>query len=136
MLYRQRLQVERDLRAGAMAGDAVLGAETPVSRTAARSGPLEDLGRLVRSGAAAVLEAAADERTGEASIEWRARIGAGPAGRHRWRRRRPRRSSAPGRRPTRRRTARDRSTAEGRGSRSRSTGPASPAAAQEPSATS
>ena len=29
VLYRQRLQVERDLRAGAMAGDAVLGAETP-----------------------------------------------------------------------------------------------------------
>ena len=29
MLYRQRLQVERDLRAGAMAGDAVVGAETP-----------------------------------------------------------------------------------------------------------
>ena len=29
VLYRQRLQVERDLRAGAMAGEAVLGAETP-----------------------------------------------------------------------------------------------------------
>ena len=29
VLYRQRLQVERDLRAGAMAGEAVVGAETP-----------------------------------------------------------------------------------------------------------
>ncbi|MEJ7749559.1 MAG: hypothetical protein WKF56_09670, partial [Candidatus Limnocylindrales bacterium] len=29
VLYRQRLQVERDLRAGAMAGEAVIGAETP-----------------------------------------------------------------------------------------------------------
>ena len=37
MLYRQRLQVERDLRAGAMAGDAVVGAETPGVR---RDGPL------------------------------------------------------------------------------------------------
>ncbi len=44
VLYRQRLQVERDLRAGAMAGEAVLGADTP-----AMDGPLATLtavGRL------------------------------------------------------------------------------------------
>jgi len=66
VLYRQRLQVERDLRAGAMSGDAVIGAETPGVAHDGALGALEDLGRLVRSGAEAVLEAAADERTVEA----------------------------------------------------------------------
>ena len=62
MLYRQRLQVERDLRAGAMAGDAVVGADTPGVGHEGVLGALEDLGRVVRAGAEAVLEAAADER--------------------------------------------------------------------------
>ena len=76
VLYRQRLQVERDLRAGAMAGDAVVGAETPGVAHEGVLGALEDLGRVVRSGAEAVLEAAADRKTAEAidqmaGSEWR-----------------------------------------------------------------
>jgi len=65
VLYRQRLQVERDLRAGAMAGDAVVGADTPGVKHDGALGTLGDLGRLVRAGAGAVIEAAADERTGQ-----------------------------------------------------------------------
>lgn len=60
VLYRQRLQVERDLRAGAMAGDAVLGAGTP-----GVTGPIATLtavGRMLRGGAEAVLDIATDER--------------------------------------------------------------------------
>ena len=76
VLYRQRLQVERDLRAGAMAGEAVVGADTPGVRREGPLGALEDLGRLVRSGAGVVIEAAADERTGQmidrmAGPQWR-----------------------------------------------------------------
>ena len=76
VLYRQRLQVERDLRAGAMAGDAVVGAETPGVRRDGAPGALGGLGRLVRSGAGVVVEAAADERTGQlidrmAGPQWR-----------------------------------------------------------------
>ncbi|MBA2300814.1 MAG: hypothetical protein H0W22_08605, partial [Chloroflexi bacterium] len=65
VLYRQRLQVERDLRAGAMAGDAVVGADTPGVKHDGALGTLGDLGRLVKAGAGAVIEAAADERTGQ-----------------------------------------------------------------------
>jgi len=64
VLYRQRLQVERDLRAGAMAGEAVLGAETP-----GVGGPqdvLATVGRLFRQGASAFIEAATDDETVEA----------------------------------------------------------------------
>ena len=64
VLYRQRLQVERDLRAGAMAGEAVLGAETP-----GVGGPVEALAsvaRILRQGAAALVEAATDDETVEA----------------------------------------------------------------------
>ena len=76
VLYRQRLQIERDLRAGAMAGEAVVGADTPGVRREGALGALEDLGRLVRSGAGVVIEAAADERTGQmidrmAGPQWR-----------------------------------------------------------------
>jgi hypothetical protein len=76
VLYRQRLQVERDLRAGAMAGDAVVGADTPGAGRDGVLGTLAELGRMVRSGAGAVLEAAADERTGQmidrmAGPQWR-----------------------------------------------------------------
>jgi hypothetical protein len=76
VLYRQRLQVERDLRAGAMAGQAVLGTATP---GAARSGvaeALHELGKLVRTTADAVVDVASDERTGQtldrmAGPQWR-----------------------------------------------------------------
>lgn len=76
VLYRQRLQVERDLRAGAMAGDAVVGADTPGVKHDGALGTLAELGRLVRSGAGVVLEAAADEHTGQmidrmAGSRWR-----------------------------------------------------------------
>ena len=76
ILYRQRLQVERDLRAGAMAGDAVVGADTPGVKREGALGTLAELGRLVRTGAGVVLEAAADERTGQmidrvAGSQWR-----------------------------------------------------------------
>lgn len=76
VLYRQRLQVERDLRAGAMAGDAVVGADTPGVERDGVLGTLAELGRMVRSGAGVVLEAAADERTGQmidrmAGPQWR-----------------------------------------------------------------
>ena len=64
VLYRQRLQVERDLRAGAMAGDAVLGAGSPAE--AGAKATLTNVGRLVRSGAGAVLDAAADDKTVDA----------------------------------------------------------------------
>jgi hypothetical protein len=65
VLYRQRLQVERDLRVGAMAGDAVLGAETPGA-----TGPIATLtavGRMLRGGADAVLDIATDDRTATAA---------------------------------------------------------------------
>ena len=76
VLYRQRLQVDRDLRAGAMAGEAVLGAATPGVVHEGALGKLEELGRLVRAGAGVVIEAAADERTGQmidrmAGPQWR-----------------------------------------------------------------
>jgi hypothetical protein len=67
VLYRQRLQVERDLRAGAMAGEAVLGAGSPGA-----SGPmaaLSTVGSILREGAAAILDAATDKSTVEALDE-------------------------------------------------------------------
>lgn len=82
VLYRQRLQVERDLRAGAMAGTSVLGAE-PVGDGEAESSRFPDVGvalatagRWARTGATVVLAAAADDRTGQlidkaAGPQWR-----------------------------------------------------------------
>lgn len=82
VLYRQRLQVERDLRAGAMAGDSVLGA-APVGDSEAEGSRLPDVGaalatagRWARTGATVVLAAAADDRTGQlidkaAGPQWR-----------------------------------------------------------------
>jgi hypothetical protein len=64
VLYRQRLQVERDLRAGAMAGEAVVGAETP--GTGGPGEALATVGRLLRDGAAAIIEAATDDETVDA----------------------------------------------------------------------
>jgi hypothetical protein len=83
VLYRQRLQVERDLRAGAMAGQAVVGAETPGVARSGVAGALHELGRLVRTTAETVIDVASDERTGYvitrmAGPQWRmaARIAA------------------------------------------------------------
>jgi hypothetical protein len=83
VLYRQRLQVERDLRAGAMAGEAVVGAATPEAPRSGVAGALDELGRIIRSTAEAAIEVAADERTGRvvdrvAGPQWRiaARIAA------------------------------------------------------------
>lgn len=75
VLYRQRLQVERDLRAGAMAGESVLGA-APVGDGGGAAGTLAAINRWVRAGAGAVADAAADERTGQvidrvAGPQWR-----------------------------------------------------------------
>ncbi len=76
VLYRQRLQVERDLRVGAMAGEAVLGAETPGVTHEGPLALLEDIARALRSGAGIVVDVAADERTGQvidrvAGPQWR-----------------------------------------------------------------
>ena len=61
VLYRQRLQVERDLRAGAMAGEAILGADTP-----GVAGIQTVAAKALREGADLVLDAATDERTTKA----------------------------------------------------------------------
>jgi hypothetical protein len=83
VLYRQRLQVERDLRAGAMAGQAVVGAATPGTPRSGVAGVLEEVGRMVRNTAEAAIEVASDERTGQAfdrlagpQWRWAARIAA------------------------------------------------------------
>ena len=85
VLYRQRLQVERDLRAGAMAGEAILGADGVGTSTAGQDAvadALDRAGDLVRAGVAAVADAATDDETVKAldraaGPEWRwgARIG-------------------------------------------------------------
>ena len=79
VLYRQRLQVERDLRAGAMAGEAILGADGVGTSTAGQDAvadALDRAGDLVRAGVVAVVEAAADGETAKAldraaGPEWR-----------------------------------------------------------------
>jgi hypothetical protein len=58
VLYRQRLQVERELRAGAMAGEAIVGAEAP-----ATDGVPAVVARVLSEGADAFLDAATDKRT-------------------------------------------------------------------------
>ena len=64
VLYRQRLQVERDLRAGAMAGEAVIGAPSP--GTEGQGQAFATAGRILRQGVAAFVEAATDRSTIEA----------------------------------------------------------------------
>lgn len=64
ILYRQRLQVERDLRAGAMAGEAVIGADSPGVDGAGQA--LATVRRILRQGAAALVDVATDEATVEA----------------------------------------------------------------------
>ena len=83
VLYRQRLQVERDLRAGAMAGQAVVGAATPGAARTGVVGALDELGRIIRNTAEAAIEVASDDRTGQAfdrlagpQWRWAARIAA------------------------------------------------------------
>jgi hypothetical protein len=76
VLYRQRLQVERDLRAGAMAGQAIVGAGTPGIPPSGVAEVLQELGRLIRTAADAAVDVAADERTGQvidrmAGPQWR-----------------------------------------------------------------
>jgi hypothetical protein len=75
VLYRQRLQVERDLRAGAMAEDAVLGANGAATGEGVRAG-LSAIGRLARTGAGIAVDVATDDRTGQvldrmAGPQWR-----------------------------------------------------------------
>jgi hypothetical protein len=64
VLYRQRLQVERDLRAGAMAGEAVIGAPSPGTEGAGQA--LATVGRLLRQGAETFIDVATDKSTVEA----------------------------------------------------------------------
>ncbi|MEO8229834.1 MAG: hypothetical protein ABI628_08745 [Chloroflexota bacterium] len=59
VLYRPRLQVERDIRARAMAE----GATSKMAGAIGLDSPVGDLGRLLVGGAAAAVNAAADERT-------------------------------------------------------------------------
>ena len=68
VVYRQRLQVERDLRARSMAA--------VVTEDAGLRGAISAVGQLLRTGAEAALEVAADDRTGQAldriaGPEWR-----------------------------------------------------------------
>ncbi len=75
VLYRQRLQVERDLRAGAMAEESVVGADA-VPGAAGAVTSLDAVRRLLRTGAGALVDVAADERTVKAldrvsGTDWR-----------------------------------------------------------------
>jgi hypothetical protein len=87
VLYRQRLQVERDLRAGSMAGDAVLGAPAP-DESGVLDGALAAvtrLGAIVRTASSAVVDAAADPKTAKtveqlAGPEWAVAVRAASVG--------------------------------------------------------
>ncbi len=73
VLYRQRLQVERDLRAASMS--AAVDADT-VDEDEGVAAAIATVGRWLRAGAGAALEAVADERTGRlldqmGGPEWR-----------------------------------------------------------------
>jgi hypothetical protein len=65
VLYRQRLQVERDLRVGAMAGQAVVGAATPGASQEGIVAVIEEVARAVRGGVGTAIELVSDERTGK-----------------------------------------------------------------------
>ena len=79
VLYRQRLQVERDLRARTMADVAVLGASEVGTSTVgeeAVAGAIDIAGDVMRAGITAVAAAADDEETAKAldraaGREWR-----------------------------------------------------------------
>ncbi len=64
VLYRQRLQVERDLRAGAMSGEAIIGGMSPAADEPA--GRLTTLGNVLRVSAEALIDAATDKSTADA----------------------------------------------------------------------
>jgi hypothetical protein len=68
VLYRQRLQVERDLRARLDVGQSVLGDPLPTGMQpgAAVAAAAAKVGELVQTSAAAVVEVGADEQTAEA----------------------------------------------------------------------
>ena len=76
VLYRQRLQVERDLRAGAMAGDAVLGAGSALDGVRAELRPSAGS----RAGAGVAVDAATDEARARRSTSSPGRSGAGRPG--------------------------------------------------------
>ena len=59
VLYRQRLQVERDLRAGAMAGEMILGSGVGVEDQS----PISQVSRILREGTWAIVEAMTDDKT-------------------------------------------------------------------------
>ena len=61
VLYRERLQVERDLRVGAMAGENVVGAP-PVEPQSAPQAAIAAIGRWARTGVETVAHVATDER--------------------------------------------------------------------------
>ena len=77
VLYRQRLQIERDLRAASMSDVTTDGGTTTDhADQTGLLGTLSKVGGLLRTGAEVVLEAAADEETGKtldrlAGTEWR-----------------------------------------------------------------
>jgi len=62
VLYRERLQVERDLRAGAMAGELILGSDASVADPSSVS----QLGRIIREGTRVIVDAVTDDSTIEA----------------------------------------------------------------------
>ena len=63
VLYRKRLQVERDLRARLDVGQSVLGSEVPAPGLAGPIAAAARVGELVTSSAGAIVDAATDEET-------------------------------------------------------------------------
>jgi hypothetical protein len=63
VLYRKRLQVERDLRARLDVGQAVLGSDVPAPALAGPMAAAAKVGELVGSSAGAMVDAATDEET-------------------------------------------------------------------------
>jgi hypothetical protein len=66
VLYRERLQVERDLRARLEVGQSVLGAEVPAPALPGPIAAMTKVGELVGSSAGAIVDAAADKETQQA----------------------------------------------------------------------
>ncbi len=64
VLYRQRLQVERDLRAGAMSGEAIIGGVSPGADEPA--GRLTTFRNVIQVSAEVLIDAATDKSTAEA----------------------------------------------------------------------
>jgi hypothetical protein len=63
VLYRKRLQVERDLRAGLDVGEAALGDEVPAAGLPGPRAAVARVGELVGSSAGAIVDAAGDKDT-------------------------------------------------------------------------